>query len=269
MDTGLEGKVCLITGGSSGIGLGIAKVLASEGVNLAIAALAPDPSAVEELRAFGVRVEAMDIDVSEEDRVLEMVRRTLSVLGRIDLYVNNAAGTWHRPITRLTTESLTKTMATNLYACVWACREVAKHMIERREGGSILIIGSTAMLAPLYRESAYRMSKASLVYFAEVLAIELAPYHIRVNVIIPGFHLTRLSSAGLGPEALEKIIKEIPLRRPGRVEEIGYQAAMLLSDKLSGYTTGASLVIDGGLHLRPLPFLSDQELAALNAPDVP
>jgi len=268
MNTGLKGKVGLITGGASGIGLGIARVLASEGVHLTIAGLAPDQGAIAELRGFGVRVEAMDIDLSKEDGVMDMVRRSLSTFGAIDLYVNNAAGTWHRAVTRLDTESLTRTMETNLYACVWACREISKHMIARRSG-SILIIGSTAMLTPLYRESAYRMSKASLMYFAEVLAIELAPYHIRVNVIIPGFHLTKLSSEGLGQEALQKILAEIPLRRPGRTEEIGYQAAMLLSDELSGYTTGASLIIDGGLHLRPLPFFSVQELVALNSPDIP
>ena len=263
MDTELRGKVALITGGASGIGLGIAKVLASEGVHLAIAGLDPDAGTIAQLRSLGVRVEAMDIDVSKEERVTEMVQRTISLFGGIDLYVNNAAGAWHRSVTRLDTESLINTMATNLYACVWACREISKHMIERRTG-SIVIIGSTAMLTPLYRESAYRISKTGLMYYAEVLAIELAPYQIRVNVIIPGFHLTKLSSEGLGAEALQKILGEIPLRRPGRVEEIGYQAAVLLSDKLSGYTTGASIIVDGGLHLRPLPFFSEAELLALN-----
>lgn len=265
MDTGLSGKTALITGGASGIGLGIAKALASEGVHLAIAGLEPDPHAIAQLRAIGVKVEAMDVDVSKEAQVVDMVKKAVSAFDRIDLYVNNAAWAWHQPITRLDTESLMNTLSTNLFACIWACREISNHMIARRSG-AILIIGSTAMLTPLYKESSYRISKASLMYYSEVLALELAPYKIRVNVILPGFHLTKLSSAGMGEEALRKIIAEIPLRRPGTVEEIGNQAVVLLSDKLSGYTTGASIVIDGGLHLRPLPFYSDEDLLRLNAP---
>ena len=245
--------------------MGIAKTLASEGVDLAIAGLEPDPKAIAQLRSLGVKVESMDLDLREEARVVEMVKRAISTFGRIDLYVNNAGWAWHRPVTRLDTESLMDTLRTNLFACIWACREISAHMIARGTG-AILIIGSTAMLTPLYKEGAYRVSKAGLLYYAEVLALELAPYKIRVNVIIPGFHLTKLSSAGIGEEALKKIIAEIPLRRPGRVEEIGNQAVVLLSDTLSGYTTGASIVIDGGLHLRPLPFYSDEDLLALNAP---
>jgi 3-oxoacyl-[acyl-carrier protein] reductase len=138
-------------------------------------------------------------------------------------------------------------------------------MIARRSG-SILIIGSTAMLNPLFQESSYRISKASLPYYAEVLAIELAPFGIRVNTIIPGFHLTKLTTAALTHEALEQILREIPLRRAGLPQDIGSQAVLLLSDKLSGYTTGAAVIIDGGLHLRPLPFYTDEQIAALNTP---
>jgi NAD(P)-dependent dehydrogenase (short-subunit alcohol dehydrogenase family) len=266
METGLKGKTALVTGGATGIGLGIAKALAAEEVHLAIAGLRPDPGAIAQLRASGVTVEAIDVDVSHEEQVLEMVGKAINIFGSIDLYVNNAGWTWHRPITRLDTESLMQTMNTNLFACIWACRELSKHMIARGTG-SILIIGSTAMYNPFYREGAYRVSKASLMYYAEVLALELAPYQIRVNVIIPGFHLTALSSQGMGEEALNKILAEIPLRRPGTPEEIGNQAVVLLSDKLSGYTTGTSIVIDGGLHLRSLPFYSDDALRALNLPE--
>jgi len=263
VETGLSGKTALITGGASGIGLGIAKALASEGVNLAIAGLDPDPDAIAQLRALGVKVESMDLDVRREELVVDMVKRAISAFDRIDLYVNNAAWTWHQPVTRLDTESLMNTLRTNLFACIWACREISVHMIAR-ESGAILIIGSTAMLTPLYKESAYRISKASLMYYAEILALELAPYKIRVNTILPGFHLTKLAATGMGEEAFQKIIAEIPLRRPGTVEEIGNQAVVLLSDKLSGYTTGSSIIIDGGLHLRPLPFYSDEDLLALN-----
>jgi NAD(P)-dependent dehydrogenase (short-subunit alcohol dehydrogenase family) len=262
----LAGKTALVTAGATGIGFGIAQALAAEGVDLAIASQDLDPENLEKLRATGVKVEAIRCDVSQEDQVLQMVENAISVLGKIDLYINNAAWSWHRPITRLDTDSLLKTLQTNLFACIWACREISKHMVQRRSG-SILIIGSTAMLNPLYQESAYRISKSSLPYFAEVLAIELAPYGIRVNTIIPGFHLTKLTQAGMTESSLKRIIREVPLRRAGVPADIGAQAVVLLSDKLSGYTTGASVVIDGGIHLRPLPFYSDEELLALNLPD--
>lgn len=265
MDTGLTGKSALITGGSTGIGFGIAKTLAQEGVHLAVAGLRLDESNITELRQLGVQVEAIECDVREEKQVVGMVEQAIRRFGQLDLYVNNAGWTWHQPVTRIDTGSLLNTLQTNLFACVWACREVSKHMIHRRSG-SILIIGSTAMLNPLYQEASYRISKAGLPYYAEVLAIELAPYGIRVNTIVPGFHVTGLSSTGMSEEMMQKILHEIPLRRAGVPADVGSQAAVLLSDKLSGYITGASLVIDGGLHLRPLPFYAEEQLQALNEP---
>lgn len=265
MDTCLAGKTALITGGATGIGFGIARALAAEGVNLAIASLDLDSANIAELRATGVSVEPIKCDVRQEQHVVDMVEKTVKSFGRLDFYINNAAWAWHQPVTRLDTTSLLNTLQTNLFACVWACREVSKHMI-RRGSGSILIIGSTAMLNPFFQESSYRISKASLPYYAEVLAIELAPYGIRVNTIIPGFHLTKLTTAALSEEALKRILHEIPLRRAGLPADVGAQAVILLSDKLSGYTTGAAVIIDGGLHLRPLPFYTDEQLLALNAP---
>jgi NAD(P)-dependent dehydrogenase (short-subunit alcohol dehydrogenase family) len=265
METGLAGKTALITGGATGIGFGIARALANEGVNLAIASLDLDAANIAELLDTGVQVEPIECDLRKEDQVNAMVEKAISSLGHLDLYVNNAAWAWHQPVTKIDTESLLNTLETNLFACVWACREVSKQMISRRSG-SILIIGSTAMLNPLFQESSYRISKASLPYYAEVLAIELAPFGIRVNTIVPGFHLTKLTTSALTREALEQILREIPLRRAGLPQDIGSQAVLLLSDKLSAYTTGAAVVIDGGLHLRPLPFYTDEQIAALNTP---
>lgn len=264
MDPGLRGKNALITGGASGIGFGISNALASEGVNLAIASRDPDPAAIETLKGYGVEVIAVPTDVSCEEQVRAMVSTTIGSLGSIDMYINNAAWSWHQQITALTTEAWLKTINTNLSACVWACREVAGHMIERKQG-SILIIGSTAMYNPLYRETSYRVSKTGLKVFAEVLAVELAPYKIRVNVLIPGYFRTRLT-AGMSGKVEDYMISQIPLRRPGDPDDVGAQAVVLLSDKLSGYTTGATVVIDGGLHLRPLSLYTDDELVALNSP---
>lgn len=265
MDAGLHGRTALITGGASGIGLGIARALAAEGVDLALASRAPDAAALEELRGCGVRAIAVTADVSREDQVVAMVRETIDKLGHLDLYINNAAWAWHRPITRLDTESWSRTIDTNLSACAWGSREAARHMIERRRG-SILIIGSTAMETPLYGETAYRVSKTGLKAMMEVLALELAPFGIRVNMIVPGHFVTRMTAGFTGPP-LEALKRQVPLRRTGQPEEVGPAAVLLLSDTLSPYTTGACLLIDGGLHLHPLPIYSDDEIRAMNAPE--
>ncbi len=264
VDAGLRGKTALITGGASGIGLGIARALAREGVDLALASRAPDPVAVEDLRRLGVRTIGVAADVSREDQVVQMVRETIDELGHIDLYINNAAWAWHRPITRLDAESWARTIDTNLSACAWGSREVARHMVARRSG-SILIIGSTAMVTPLYSETAYRVSKTGLMAMMEVLALELAPFGIRVNMIVPGHFVTRMT-AGFTGQPLEILKRQIPLRRTGQPDEVGPAAVLLLSDTLSPYTTGAALMVDGGLHLHPLPIYSDDEIVAMNAP---
>ena len=121
----------------------------------------------------------------------------------------------------------------------------------------ILIIGSTAMVTPLYGEAAYRVSKTGLKAMMEVLAIELAPFGIRVNMIVPGHFMTRMT-AGFTGQPLAILKQQIPMRRTGQPEEVGPAAVLLLSDVLSPYTTGACLVVDGGLQLHPLPIYSDE-----------
>ena len=270
MDTGLKGKTALITGGGSGIGFGIAKTLAEEGVNLAIASRNPPSEAVEELKGSGIDAIAIKADVSNEDDVVNMVKSAIEHFGHLDMYVNNAAWTWHQPITQLTTESWWRTLNTNVSGCVWACREVSRHMIERKEG-SILIIGSTAMFNPLYNETSYRVSKTGLNVFMEVLAVELILHGIRVNMIVPGGFDTRMvnennffTAETARGKVADILFGEIPMRRLGKPEEVGPAAAFLLSDKLSSYITGATLVVDGGLKLRPLPLYTDQEILDMN-----
>ncbi len=247
MDAQLRGKSALITGGATGIGLAIAEALAREGVNLAIASRNPEPQGLERLRSAGAKVVAIQADVSREEQVVSMVAAAIEALGHLDMYVNNAAGTWHQPIMNLDAASWHKTIDTNLTACVFACREVGRHMIPRRSG-SILIVGSTSMFTLAHEELAYRVSKTGLRVVMENLAMELAPYGIRVNMIVPGHYVTRLTAHVTG-EPLQKLTQRIPMRRVGQTHEIGPAAVLLLSEALSGYTTGTYLIIDGGLHL--------------------
>lgn len=262
MDTGLKGKNALITGGSSGIGLGIATVLAGEGVNLAIASRNPDPQAIDKLSKTGIKCVSIKADVSREADVISMVAEAVRELGHLDIYINNAAWTWHQPITKIDTEAWNKTIDTNLSSCIWACREVCRHMIGRRSG-NILIISSTSRMTIAYEEATYRISKTGLKTFMQNLAIEMAPYGIRTNMITPGHFKTRMTGS-IPAEIEDKLKKVIPIHRFGNPLEVGNAAALLISDRLSGYTCGADLVIDGGLSLHPLTFMSEEEIYELN-----
>jgi len=262
MDAKLRDKTALVTGGTGGIGRQIALSLAEEGAQIAIVDRKYDRAAVEEIGAHGVRVVGLEADVSREADVVRMVEQTLGELGRIDLYVNNAATAEHQPVTKISAETWQRVLNTNLAACLWGCREVSRHMIARRQG-SILIVGSTSIYTPGPGETAYRITKAGLKSLNQSLAVELAPFQIRVNLLVPGHYRTKLT-AGTPPEIEERLRREIPLRRFGRLLDCGHAAIMLLSDALSGYITGAELVVDGGLHLRPLNFLSDEELSRMN-----
>ena len=263
MDTQLRGKTALITAGSTGIGLAIALELAGEGVDIAVASRNPDAQAVEQIRQKGVRVLALQVDVSQEQQVVEMVGSVIREFGHLDLYVNNAAVALHEPLTRITTENWMRTLNTNLSGCLWGVREASRHMVARGSGG-ILIVGSTSMYTPGITETAYRTTKTGLKVIMQNAALELAPYGIRVNLLVPGHYRTRLTE-GIPPEIEQRLMKEIPLRRFGNLDACGKAAVMLLSDHLSAYTTGAELIIDGGLHLRTINFRNDEELVKLNA----
>lgn len=264
LDLGLKGKKALVTGGGTGIGRAIAVALAKEGVDVAIASRNPDPEALKEIESYGVKGLRLVTDASKEDQVIKMVKDTIEGLGGLDLYINNSAAHWDEPVTKITSDGWMNSINTNLSACVWAGREVSRHFIKQGHG-SILIIGSVATGHPLYRETGYRVSKTGLVAYLGLLAIELAPFGIRANMLTPGFFPTAVS-AHLGGDLLKKVLDGIPLRRPGKTEELAWPAMMLLSDKLSGFTTGAEWIVDGGQNLRPLPFYTDEEIERMNRP---
>lgn len=234
----------------TGLGLGIAEVLADEGVNHAVANLDPDPEVVDGLRARGVECVPIKTDVSEEAQVIQMIETAIAELGHLDFYVNNAAWAWHEPVTEMTTDAWRKTIDTNLSAFVWAGREVGRHMIDRGQGG-IVVIGSTSRLTPVPSQGAYRISKMGLYMHMQQLAIELAPHGIRVNMVTPGHFKTRFTSDA--SEEIEQMLLQSMLANEfGQPRDIGNAVAFLLSDRLSGYTLGSDLIIDGGLQHHPV-----------------
>jgi NAD(P)-dependent dehydrogenase (short-subunit alcohol dehydrogenase family) len=264
METGLKGKNALVTGAGTGIGRAIALALAKEGVNVAVASRNPPPDTLDEIREHGVDAVEIRTDVSEERQVVSMVDRAVDHFGHLDLFVNNAAGAWHEPVTKITSEAWRRTIDTNLSACVFACREVGRHMTARGQG-AILIVGSTAQFNRGYFEVSYHISKTGLRVLMTSVALELAPYGIRANLLVPG-HYPTLLTAGIDDAGERRLKGIIPARRFGRPEECANAAVFLLSDALSAYTTGAELVVDGGLHLRPIQNFSEDQIVEANAP---
>jgi 3-oxoacyl-[acyl-carrier protein] reductase len=264
MDTDLRGSRALVTGGGSGIGLEIARALATEGVDVAICGRRERTAVVEELHGLGVRAVGLQADLALEAEVVRVVDEAAIALGGLDLFVNVAAGTWHEPLTRITAASWEHTLATDVGACVWGCREVARRFIDQGHG-SILVVGSTALVSAQPRETAYRAAKAALKAHVEVAAVELAPFGVRVNLLTPGAVDTAFV-ADAPADQRAAAMRQVPLRREARAEEVAPAAIFLLSDRLAGYVTGADLLVDGGLHLRPIFGGSDEELAALNRP---
>lgn len=246
MDTNLSGCTAVVSGGSGGIGTAIVRALLDEGATVAI--LDRKGNSVPGDGGASVFVEA---DLRHEQDIVRGIRIASGRLGGIDLYVNCAAVRRPESLEELTLRHWNEMLEVNLTACALACREVARQMKERQRG-SILIIGSTAVATPGYREAGYRASKAGLKALMEVLAIELAPWGIRVNMLTPGPFPTGLVK-DMTPQRRRTTEAAVPLgAREGHVEELQGAAVLLLSDRLSSYTTGAELMVDGGLHLRPV-----------------
>jgi len=271
MDLGLKGKNALITGGERGIGRDIVLSLAKEGVNIAycdIKLMKGEDSTREEIKKLGVKALAMEVNVSREEEVVKMVQNTIDEFGCIDIFVSNAGIIEWQPITKITLECWNKIIAVNLTGAMLSTRESAKHMVKRRKG-VILFTSSTIQYNPAYKEAAYRVSKTGVQVFAETVAIELAPYGIRVNTVSPGLvnspHWAKgvLPKVAYDPKTGKNFMSNIPLGRLGLPNDVGSIYAFLASDK-SSFATGTNIVFDGGFTLRPLVLVSREEIESMN-----
>jgi glucose 1-dehydrogenase len=271
MDLGLKGKRALITGGERGIGRDVALTLAGEGVNIAYCdvRLEEGPQSTQaQIQSLGGKVLAMEVDVSQEQPVVEMVQAAIRELGHIDILVSNAGIIEWEPVTRLTLESWNRIIGVNLTGAMLVTREVSRHMVERRRG-VILFTSSTIQFNPAYREAAYRVSKTGVQVFAETAAIELAPYGIRVNTVSPGLIDSPNWAQGVlarvtnDPQMGEGFMNSIPLGRLGKPGDVGAAYAYLASDR-AAFATGANIRLDGGFTLRPLTLVARSEIEEMN-----
>ena len=261
---GLRGRTALVTGGASGIGQSIAMALAGAGVEVLIADRRPGDESLELIRAMGGQATYVAVDLRFEEQVERLVDQALDRLGSIELFVNVAGVYTAEAVTAVSTGAWSDQFAVNVTACALICRRLLPHMIASGRG-SILIVGSTVVCVPSYAGAAYRASKVALRSYMETLAVELAPFGIRVNMLTPGPFPTRLNDV-LPADQRQASAREVPLhQREGRIDEVRGPALFLLSDELASYVTGTEVFVDGGLHLRPL-YLPPEDVERLNAP---
>jgi len=247
----LQGKVAIVTGASRWTGKAIALELAKAGADVAVSARTADAleNAAAEIRSLGRRSIAIPTDVRVAEQVNNMVKKTLEEFHRIDILVNNAGATFITSALKLSEGGWDAMIRENLKPAFLCSKAVVETMIEQG-GGSIINIASGEGLRAAPTNAGYGAAKAGLINLTMSLAIEWAPYKIRVNAIAPGFIETGTLPQALQQAAeLRELFNAVPLRRAAKLQEIAAAVLYLASDA-AGYTTGATIVVDGGMTSR-------------------
>ena len=247
----LTGKVALITGGNSGIGLGMADALAQAGADVCIWGTNADKNAAAErtLAAHGRRVLALRCDVGDEAEVEQAFAATLARLGRVDACFANAGIGGAMPFVDMTTEEWRRVLRVNLDGVFFTLRAAARHMVARGGGGSLAVTSSLAAIEGQARGEHYAATKGAGIAIIRALAVELARHGIRANAILPGWIETPLTEHLFAWAAMQqKVFPRIPIRRWGNGGDFGGLAVYLASDA-SAYHTGDTLIVDGGYSL--------------------
>jgi len=252
----LTGKTALITGGNSGIGLGMAEALAQAGASVCIWGTNEEKNAaaVARLERHGGKAAALRCDVSDEAAVERAWADTVKAMGPVDACFANAgvSGRWGGiagGFAQMPTAEWRRVMAVNLDGVFFTLRAAARHMTERGGGGSLIVTASLAALEGAPRNEHYAATKGALLAMMRSLAVGLARHQIRANGIVPGWIDTPMTEQSLHGEAFtQRVLPRVPMRRWGTGDDFGGIAVYLVSDA-SAYHTGDVFVIDGGYAL--------------------
>ncbi|KAA0971862.1 glucose 1-dehydrogenase [Aureimonas fodinaquatilis] len=236
----LEGRVAIVTGGASGIGLAAARELAKAGATVTIL----DRAFPEEASEFATKV----LDVTSEDAVAVAFDAIATEAGRLDILVNSAGIAIRRPALDLSVEDWNRVVDVNMTGSFLCAREAARHMIAFGNGGAIVNVASIMGLSGggLYPNISYQTTKGAIINMTRALAVEWAASNIRVNAVAPTYVRTPFISALLEqPELMKKIADMTPLGRLAEPEEVA-AAIVFLAAPASGMVTGHTLPVDGG-----------------------
>jgi hypothetical protein len=245
----LSGKVALVTGGNSGIGLGYARGLAQAGADLCLWGTNAEKNerAVAELSAHGRRVVARVCDVGDQDAVREAFAATLEQLGRVDVcFANAGIGSRGTPFEAMTLDEWRAIFRINMDGVFFVFQQAIRHLKDRGEGGSLVATSSLASRFGAPRSEHYAATKAGLNAMCRGLAVEYARFGIRVNAVLPGWIDTAMTERATATEVFRtKVLPRIPMRRWGTGDDFAGLAVYLASDA-SAYHTGDCITIDGG-----------------------
>ena len=244
----LQDKVAIVTGSGRGLGIAMAKKLASEGAKVVVCARSYDTCVTvkEEIEANGGTALAVQCDVSKREDVVNLVNQTIETFGKIDILVNNAGITRDAQITKMTDEQWDSVMNINLKSMFICTQEVIKHMIPNNYG-RIINITSISGQEGNFGQANYSAAKAGIIGLTMSLSKELGRKGITVNAVSPGFMLTEMTDT-IPTHIKEQLLAKIPLRRGGEPEEVA-EAVLFLASDASSYITGHTLNVNGGLYV--------------------
>lgn len=249
----LSGKVCLVTGGNSGIGIGMAEGLARHGASVIIWGRSADKNeaAIERLKAHGGQVRSAVVNVGDEAEVKAAMSAIMGEFGRIDQAIANAGiSIPSKDVFDISLDDFRRMQDVNVYGVLTTLREAARNMVERHKagdsGGSLVAVASTAAIHGAARNEHYGATKGAVVAMIRAMAVELAPKGIRANTICPGWIRSDMTT---GLQAWDKfndnVISRVPVGGWGDGEDFAGMAVYLAS-KASRFHTGDTIVIDGG-----------------------
>ena len=242
----LKGKVSLITGGSRGIGRGIALKLASLGSDIVLVDISASDETKKEIEELGRKVISLKADVSKMDETSEVVSKVLKEFEKVDILVNNAGITRDNLLMKMSEEDWDSVLDINLKGSFNMSKSLIRSMLKQKNA-SIINMASVVGVAGNAGQCNYAASKAGLIGFTKSLAKEVAKKNIRVNAVAPGFIKSDMTDK-LSEKVIEGYLSNIPLGKLGSIDDISNTVAFLASD-MSKYMTGQVLVVDGGLFI--------------------
>ena len=246
-----KGKNVLVTGASLGIGRAVALQVAKEGANVGINFRSSVDKAQEvarEVERLGGKALLLQVDVSDQPAVEQMVARVAKEFGSLDCFVSNAAYSDRQLMIEADMAGFRRTIDVSMWGAFYGLRASAQQMVKQGKGGSIAIVSSPHAKIAIPTAMAYNMAKAAIDHMGRTAAIELAEHRVRVNVIHPGWIDTPGERKFFSEDQLAQGADKIPWRRMGTPEEIGKMIAWSLSDECD-YMTGSTLLMDGGISL--------------------
>jgi NAD(P)-dependent dehydrogenase (short-subunit alcohol dehydrogenase family) len=245
----LSGRVALITGGNSGIGLGFAEGLAQAGSDIAIWGTneSKNAAAVEKIRAYGVKVASFLCDVGDEAAVTATFAATVESMGRVDAcFANSGVGGAAKSFLDMSADEWHRVLRVNLDGVFYTLRAAAKHMVERGEGGSLVVTASLAAVQGQAKGQHYAATKGGVISMMRACAVEFARNGISSNAILPGWIETPMTEGLFAWDRFaDNVLPRIPVKRWGQPDDFG-PIAVYLASPATKFHTGEVHLIDGG-----------------------